>query len=136
MGGLNMVGRLATGRFSDIVGRKIPGISCAMLGAVALLWLIWSQQLWMFYVFAILFGFAWGGFGVIIITLVGDIFGRRSLGTIMGTLEMGFSVGAAIGPALGGFVFDISNSYVLAFTSASVLMLFAGILIVLITREI
>ena len=136
MGGLNMVGRLATGRLSDIVGRKIPGISCAMLGAVALLWLIWSQQLWMFYVFAILFGFAWGGFGVIIITLVGDVFGRRSLGTIMGTLEMGFSIGAAIGPALGGFVFDITNSYVLAFTSGSILMLFAGILIVLITREI
>jgi len=102
VGGLNILARLSMGPVSDITGRKIPGIFCALLGAAAFIWLIYSHSLWMFYLFAIVFGFSWGGFGVIIITLVSDVFGRDRLGTIMGVLEFGFSIGSAAGPAFGG----------------------------------
>lgn len=135
MGGFQVLFRLPAGRILDIVGRKIPGIICALFGSAALLWLIWSHNLWMFYLFAVIFSFSWGGLGVTIITLVGDNFGGRSLGTIMGALEVGFAMGAAIGAALGGLVFDITNSYATAFAIGAAAMLVVALFIALIRRR-
>jgi MFS family permease len=131
IGGLSMLSRLITGRISDIVGRKVPAVTCAVLNAGALIWLIWSHNLGTLYLFAVVFGFSWGGFGVAVLSVAGDTFVGRSLGTIMGTLEVGFALGSAMGPALGGFVFDMTGSYLLAFATAAVGMLIAGVLITL-----
>jgi len=67
-----------------------------------MLWLIWAQELWMFYLFALAYGFAYGGIVPSIGALAGDAFGLRQIGAIMGVLDVGFGVGAAIGPAMGG----------------------------------
>lgn len=135
MGGVNILTRLLMGPASDVVGRKIPGVFCAVIGAVALVWLIYSHNLWMFYLFAVVFGVSWGGIGVTLASMVGDIFGGRSLGTIMGVLETGFAMGSAIGPAVGGFVFDVTGNYTLAFAAAAAIMLIAGVLISLTKHE-
>jgi len=135
MGGLQILSRLPAGRISDIIGRKAPGIICAVFGFGALTWLIWSHNLWMFYLFAVVFAFSWGGLGVTIITLASDIFGGHSLGTIMGTLEIGFAIGSAIGAALGGFIFDVTNSYATAFAIGAVAMLVIALFIALTRRE-
>ncbi len=34
--------------------------------------------------------------------LSGDVFGMRSIGSIMGAMSAGWALGAAIGPAMGG----------------------------------
>ena len=135
IGGFQILGRLPTGRISDIIGRKVPGITCAVFGIGALTWLIWSHNLWMFYLFAVIFGFSVGGLGVAMITLVSDIFGRRSLGAIMGALEMGFAMGAAIGAALGGFIFDVTNSYATAFAIGAAAMSVIALFVALTRRE-
>ncbi|MDP2931586.1 MAG: MFS transporter [Chloroflexota bacterium] len=134
-GGLSILAKLIAGPVSDRVGRKIPGIASSLVGAAALVWLVWAHNLWMLYVFAVLFGFAWGGVGVNIITMASDIFGKRRIGTIMGTLEIGFSLGAAAGPALGGLMFDITGSYTLAFVAAVVAMLSVSLLLLFTRRE-
>ena len=54
-----------------------------------------------------------------ITALIGDLFGTRSLGTIMGVMSAGWALGAAIGPAIGGFIFDRSGNYFMAFGSAA-----------------
>ena len=115
MGGFHIMSRLLVGRVSDTIGRKIPGTISALMVTGSLVWLIWSRDLWMFYLFAGFFGFGWGGFGVINIALVSDCFGRRGLGVIIGALEVGFALGVAAGSALGGFTFDITGNYILAF---------------------
>ena len=125
IGGCQIIARLSVGRISDIVGRKIPGVVCALICIGALIWLIQAHELWMFYLFAIIFGTAYGGIGVVNLALVSDIFGRRNLGTIMGFLEVGFSTGSAIGALLGGYIFDVTGSYLIAFVigAASLLIL-------------
>jgi OFA family oxalate/formate antiporter-like MFS transporter len=128
-------GRLVMGIVSDRVGRKSAIIICTLLESGAMIWLIWAQDLWMFFLFALIFGFAYSGFGSSMAAIIGDTFGLRQIGTIFGLLEVGFGVGAAIGPAIGGLIFDISHSYTIAFLIGAVVMLAVTLLLTLIRQE-
>jgi OFA family oxalate/formate antiporter-like MFS transporter len=88
----------------------------------------------MLYLFAIAFGFLWGGSGAMITVLIADLFGTRSLGAIMGMLSAGWSIGAAIGPAIGGYIFDVSGRYYGAFGIGAAAFLTAACLLALIKR--
>ena len=83
----------------------------------------------MLYAFALAFGFTFGGSSTLITIFVGDIFGMRSLGAIMGILTAGFALGAAIGPATGGYIFDVSGSYIMAFAAGAISIFIAACLI-------
>jgi len=135
LGGATAAGRVLIGTLSDRIGRKLTAIICTLLLAGAMVWLIWSQDLWMLYLFALVYGLAYGGIGPSMAALVGDTFGLRQIGAILGVLDVGFGVGAAIGPAIGGLIFDVSNSYFMAFLLGAMVMLVAALLIALIRRE-
>jgi len=134
-GAINILGRLLVGRISDSAGRKAMAIVCALLLAGAIIWLIYSKDLWMFYLFALVFGFSWGGFTTSTTAMIGDIFGPHSIGIIMGTLSAGWFLGAAIGPFIGGLVYDISNNYSVAFSVCIAAMVIATLLLALIKGE-
>ena len=135
IGGSNIAGRLLMGRVSDSMGRRATAVICALLVSGTMIWLIWSQDLWMLYLFGVMCGFLFGGFDPAVTALIGDIFGLRSIGIIMGILNVAFGVGAAIGPAVGGFVFDASESYSTAFLVGALAMLLAALLATLIKKE-
>jgi MFS family permease len=128
VGGFSIVGRLVVGRISDATGRKPPAIACALLQVGVLLWLIWARELWMLYAFGIAFGFLWGGLSTMVTALIGDVFGMRSIGAIMGAMSTGWGLGAAIGPAIGGYTYDVSGHYVAAFGTAAAVLLGATFL--------
>ncbi|MFC2032581.1 MFS transporter [Chloroflexota bacterium] len=129
IGGANVVGRLTMGRVSDSIGRKQASLICALLLAGAMLWLTQASSLWTLYLFAIIFGFAYGGISPPIGALIGETFGLKNLGTIMGIIEIGWASGAAMGPAMAGYMFDITGSYNYAFLGGMVFMLMAAVLI-------
>jgi len=135
-GFFQIISRLLIGRISDSIGRKIPAAISAVGGSIALTWLIWAHNLWMFYLFAVLFGISWGGIGVTTITMVSDIFGELHLGKIMGTIDVGFALGAAVGSALGGLIFDATGSYTAAFSIVAVGMLLIALLVIFTRREV
>ncbi|MFC1993596.1 MFS transporter, partial [Chloroflexota bacterium] len=135
IGGIAVGGRILIGIASDRVGRKSMSVICALFQAGAMLWLIWAQELWSFYMFALVYGFAFGGMVPAMAALISDTFGLSRIGSIFGVLEIGFGVGAAIGPAIGGLIFDVSNSYVIAFSLGALVMSVVTLLIVLIKRE-
>ena len=135
IGGASIGGMVLVGKLSDSMGRKSPAIGCALLEASALIWLVWSHELWMFYIFAALFGFAFGGITSTITALIGDTFGAKSIGIIMGVLAAGFQFGAAIGPVIGGLVFDATSDYSLAFFSGGLVMLIVAVLLALTRQE-
>jgi MFS family permease len=131
-----MLGRVVLGVLSDRIGRKRTATICALCMAGMMLWLLWADELWMLYLFALVFGFAYGGMGPSMAALVGDTFGLQRIGAILGVLDVGFGTGAAIGPAIGGLVFDTSNSYYPAFIYGIAAMLAVALLIGLIRREV
>ncbi|MFC1907043.1 MFS transporter [Chloroflexota bacterium] len=133
--GSAILARLLVGRISDTIGRKIPGIVCGLLGTVAFIWLISSYNLPMLYLFAVIFGFSTGGLGIVRLTLMSDIFAGRHLGMIMGIIVVGFSIGSAVGSTLGGYIFDVTGTYVSAFASGAVAMLMIALIYTAFTRQ-
>ncbi|MFC1916207.1 MFS transporter [Chloroflexota bacterium] len=134
-GGSAIIGRLLLGTASDKIGRRTAVIICTLLHAGAMVWLIWAKELWMLYLFALLFGLGWGGMGPTMAVLIGDTFGLGKMGTILGVMEFGFSTGAALGPIIGGLIFDITQSYVLAFSLEAAAVLIATLLLTQVRRE-
>lgn len=130
----NIPGRLVIGGLSDNMGRKTLGIVCAFIQFGTLLWLIGATPLWMFYAFGVAYGFLWGGALTIITALIGDLFGTRSLGVIMGAMSGGWALGAATGPAIGGYIFDASGDYFAAF-GAGAAALFSGAWLIALIRH-
>jgi MFS family permease len=119
IGVISIGGRLAMGTSSDRLGIHFTLILCCFLVAVSLVLLVFTRQLWMFYLFAAAFGFAYGGEVPQIPLVVGDIFGTRKLATMMGLTIFAGNIGGALGPWLGGVIFDHTESYRLAFIVAA-----------------
>jgi len=136
IGGGNIAGRLLMGRISDSLGRKATAITCALLAAGAIILLIGSQELWTLCLAGIVCGFSFGGLDPSVTALIGDSFGLRNIGVIMGTLNIAWGIGAATGPAIGGLIFDVTNSYATAFSIGATAMLVVALLIALSKREI
>ncbi len=86
------------------------------------------RRVWLFYLFAAIFGCAYGGYQPLISLLVADSFGLNSLGVILGAVTGPIMVGAAVGPILAGAIFDVTGIYQLAFTLCAALSVVAIIL--------
>ncbi|MFC1933174.1 MFS transporter [Chloroflexota bacterium] len=135
MGSTRAVGMVLLGSVADRIGRKKIAIICTLFQAGIMVWLIWAQDLWMLYLFAIVYGLANGGLLSSITALLGDTFGLSRIGAILGVLDVGWAIGAATGPFIGGLVFDINRSYSLAFLLGGVAMAIIALLIALIRQE-
>ncbi len=53
----------------------------------------------------------------------------------MGAVDIGFAAGSAIGPTLGGFIFDMTNNYVIAFVIGALAILTIALLVTFTKRE-
>lgn len=118
-GGLSIVGNAILGFASDRAGnKKIFAVSFILMSAV-LVWLALATSQWQLYLFACVFGFAYGGLAAIESPLAAELFGLKSHGLIYGIASIGFTVGAAVGPVITGHIFDITDSYKTAFLACA-----------------
>jgi MFS family permease len=115
IGGLGIVGRVGIGIASDRIGVKRALIIVLVLMTASIFWIITAKDLWALYLFAILFGFSFGGLITLESPLVAELFGLTSHGIILGTAILISSIGAALGILLAGRIFDVTNSYNAAF---------------------
>ncbi len=107
-----------SGFLSDKIGREKTFTGCCVLSiisVVALLSLKDTTDPWAIYIFVVSFGFAMGLFAPALTAGAADLFYGKHFGTVNGILLMGFGLGGAIGPWLGGYIFDITGNYSLAF---------------------
>jgi len=135
VGGVTLIGRILLGSVSDRMSRKSALMVWILLAALAMLWLIWAKTRWMLYVFAFILGLSWGGMGPTLGAFIGEVFGIVKIGAILGFLEIGFGSGAAIGPAIGGYIFDLRDNYMSGFILGILMNLIAMYLVMHIRRE-
>jgi MFS family permease len=116
LGGISIAGRIVLGSAADRFGNRQVFIIGFILMAAALFWLVPAKEAWGLYLFAAVFGFAFGGCATSESPLVAGLFGLSSHGLILGVMNLlGFTFGAAIGPLIAGHIFDMTSSYQLAF---------------------
>jgi MFS family permease len=120
IGGISMAGRFVIGMAIDRIGNRRAMIICFILLIASLLWLQVAQELWMLYVFAVVYGCAHGGFFTVVSPITAEHFGLRAHGALFGIVVFGGTVGGAIGPVLAGHIFDLRGSYRLAFWACTV----------------
>lgn len=132
-GGMSLVGNYVLGGIADRIGNKRIFIVGFIMILAALFWLVPARELWMLYLFAIIFGFAGGGMAASESPLVAGLFGLSSHGLIYGVVHLGFTAGAAAGPVVTGYIFDLTGSYQLAFLVCAAFGI-AGIILAAILR--
>ena len=115
IGGISMAGRFITGIAIDRIGNRLSMIICFILLISALMWMQLARELWMLFLFAVVYGFAHGGLFTVISPIVAEYFGLRTHGALFGIVFFSSMVGGAIGPVIAGHIFDTTGSYSLAF---------------------
>ena len=132
-GGMQFTGRLSWAVSADKIGNRQILMFGFILMAVALSWLVFAQELWMFYLFAALYGFA-AGCWVVLPPLMGEIFGMMSHGVFIGFAYFSSNVGLMIGPVMAGRIFDTTGGYQPAWGIIAVAGLISVIMTLLIRR--
>ena len=132
--GISVIGRLGIGFLYDRVGGTLTLSACLGLVTVALICLLFAREVWMLYVFAVVFGLSYGGFTLLIPVVAAELFGLMSLGAIIGGITFLATIGDAIGAPISGSLFDITGSYSLAFLICTVICATATILSLILLR--
>jgi MFS family permease len=130
VGLLSAVGRVTFGALSDRWGRvptALLSYAATAGGTLALLLLAPGAPWWLLWAYVFPFGLTLGARGPIIAALAADVYRGRSFGAVLGVITFGNRVGSAIGPWLGGVIYDVTGSYRLAFgVSIAALAVAAG----------
>ncbi|MFC2068578.1 MFS transporter [Chloroflexota bacterium] len=129
IGGTSIIGRIILGSACDKIGSKLAIIIGFIFLSASLIWLLVAKEVWMIYLFAIVFGLAYGGLVPLVSLAPAELFGLQSHGVIMGIQAFTLTIGGAVGPILAGYIFDINGSYNLAF----VILALSGISAIILT---
>jgi MFS family permease len=128
MGIACIAGRIVLGRALDRIGSRKGLILGFAVMALSLLLVAVSVSLTALYVFAVLFGFAFGACVTCESPIVADLFGLRSHGVLLGIIACGFTLGGGVGPFVMGYIFDVFARYQSAFVLCAALSA-AGLLL-------
>ncbi len=104
-------GRVAFGRAADRYGVKAVLVGGLLLQAFAAGAYVFAIKLQDFYAVAAAFGFAYGGVMPLYAVLVRGYFGPKIMATIFGAAAMVSSLGMALGPLIGGWIYDHFHGY-------------------------
>jgi len=104
-------GKIVCGLVADRVGAKRVLVAGLALQAVAVSLYLVTRETASFYAVAMMFGFAYGGVMPLYAILVRDYFGDRIMGTVFGAVAFTSTLGMALGPWAGGWLYDAFGSY-------------------------
>jgi len=104
-------GRLLLGVAADRLGVKPVLIGGLLIQSLAISGYLFASRLNEFYLLSLVFGTAYGGVMPLYAVLARDYFDQRLMGSVFGAATMLSSLGMALGPLVGGWVFDTYHGY-------------------------
>jgi len=104
-------GRILVGLLADRFGAKRLLVITLAVQAIAIAAYLKVNDLSEFYTLAVIFGVAYGGGMPLYASIARDYFGQHIMGTVFGAATMLSSLGMALGPVAGGWVFDNFSNY-------------------------
>ncbi|MBK0390973.1 MFS transporter [Ramlibacter algicola] len=133
VGGLG--GRLLFGVLADRYGAKPVLVAGLVVQGLAALAYLAVDQLGGFYAVALVFGAAYGGTMPLYAALARDAFSPRIQGTVLGAASMVSSLGMALGPFAGGWLYDRYGSYAWLYIGSMMAGLAAAAILLLFPRS-
>lgn len=112
------------GATSDRMGREWAytlGSLALILGVVLLLLARDPSHLWQLYAYTLFFALGFGTRQALYPVMAADLFHGAHFGAINGVLVFFIGAGSGIGPWLGGYLFDLSGNYNIAFWLANLM---------------
>ncbi len=106
-----LCGRIVFGLAADRVGAKPTMLVGLTIQAVAIYLYVFARGPSSFYALSLVFGLAYGGVMPLYAILVRGYFGARIMGSVFGAVAMASTLGMAIGPWAGGWLYDRFASY-------------------------
>ncbi len=125
-GAAGLGGRLLFGVAADRYGVKRILIAGLLTQALAIGSYPFVRELDEFYALALVFGTAYGGVMPLYAVLARDYFSQSIMGTVFGAATMLSSLGMALGPLIGGWIFDSFGGYAWLFVASCALALGAS----------
>jgi MFS family permease len=113
-----MGGRLVFGLLGDRFGAARVLVLALLAQAIVVLGYVYARELGSFYTVAALFGFTYAGVMPLFAVIARENFPLRMMGTVIGSTTMASSIGMALGPVLGGLIYDTFTSYAWLFVGA------------------
>ena len=132
-GAASILGCYILGAFADRVGNRQVFIIGFIVMSGVLFCLMLAGELWMLYLLIAAYGFAAGGMGASESPLAAWLFGLSAHGLIYGVVHVGFTIGAAAGPFVTGYIFDLTGDYQLAFAICATIGV-VGLILTIILR--
>ena len=135
-GFMNAIGRIGTGKYSDIIGRGKAFTINAGVAALCMFmlpWMIGAKSLFMTFTACMLAYWVYGGGLALLPSYTADYFGPKNLGMNYGLVFLGWGMGAFM-PKLAGRIADVTGSYDMAFYVAGCLLIVA-IVLALVTKK-
>ena len=111
LAGVSVLTRFTTPVIADYVGSKWSMAIMFMLQGFPVLMLFWAQDVWQFYLFAVVFGIGYGGEGSAFPIINRQYFGRGPMGRSFGWQQFGAGSGMATGGWVGGALYAVFGSY-------------------------
>ena len=118
MGVVSIGGRILFGYLADVMNRQMVFTWVQIIsafGIFALLAMHDASMPWLLYTYAVCYGLGQGSRALVLSAISADIFHGRHFGAIFGYFTFSIGLGGAIGAWLGGFLFDMTHSYAVAF---------------------
>ena len=113
-------GSLLSGYASDRLGRKnIMALAYFVRGIGFIILLTWRHE-FALYVFAILGGLSWLATPVSVMALTSEVYGMRNLATLGGISLLVHQIGGGVSVWLAGELYDLSGSYDISFSLATI----------------
>jgi MFS family permease len=107
----SLIGKIVCGLVADRVGAKRTLVAGLALQAIAVSLYLGTREVSGFYAVALVFGFAYGGVMPLYAILVREYFGERIMGTAFGAVAFVSTLGMALGPWAGGWLYDTFGGY-------------------------
>ena len=121
-----LVGRLLFGVLGDRVGVKRMIVAGLLVQALAAGAYVLATGLGDFYAVAFVFGMAYGGVMPLYSALARDYFAPQIMGSVLGAMTLLSGLGMALGPALGGWIYDHFHAYTWMYLGSLAVGLGAG----------
>jgi MFS family permease len=113
--GITTVGKVLMGLFADRITARIALAVSFAIQAIALVLALGAAHPWLMAMFVLTFGATFAVPLMLIPLLIAESMGLRRYGSISGITAVANTIGAALGPIVSGWIFDLAHSYTIAF---------------------